>query len=123
MALRDCCVEAGNIEHKKKRRNQRTLRGTDGDRAKDLEGALEDESALAFGEERLNSHNEVSGVPPFSKDISQLVGTNIVKATLDIQEKSRYFQGSSLEQAYFMGDRSNSVKPTKTSQEPTLIGV
>jgi len=70
---------------------------TDDNRAKDLRGALEDESALAFGEERPNPRNEVSGDSPFSKDISQLLGTDIVKATFDIQEKSRYFQGSSLE--------------------------
>jgi len=107
-------VEAGNIEHKKKRRNRRTLRGTDGDRAKDLRGALKAESALVFGAESLNPRNEVSGDPPFSKDISQLVGTEIVKATHNIQEKSRYFQGSSLEQAYFMGEGSNSIKTTET---------
>jgi len=47
-------VEAGTIKHKQKRRNWRALRGTNGDRAEELRCALEDEPALAFGEERLN---------------------------------------------------------------------
>jgi len=108
-------VEAGNIEHKKRRRHQRTLRGTEGDRAKDLRGALVDESALGFGEERLNPCNEVSGDPPFSKNISQLVGADIVKATSHVQETSQYFKGSSVKQAHFLGEGSNSVKTTEAS--------
>jgi len=82
-------MEAGNIENKKKRRNQGTLRDTDGDRAKDLRDVLEDELPLAFGEEKLSPCNEVQGDAPFSKNISQLVGSDILKATFDIQEKSR----------------------------------
>jgi len=81
-------VEAGNIEHKKKRRNRRTLRGTEGDWPEHLSSALEDKSALVFGEERLNPRNEIGGDPAFSKDISQLVGADIVKTTFDVQEES-----------------------------------
>jgi len=47
-------VEAGYIKHKEKRRDRRALRGANGDRAEDLWCALEDELALAFGEERLD---------------------------------------------------------------------
>jgi len=50
-------VEAGYGEHKKEGRNWRALRGANSDRAENLRCALEYESALAFGEERLDPGN------------------------------------------------------------------
>ena len=55
---------------------------------KTLGGALEDELALVFGEERLNPCYEVGGDPPFGEEASHLVGTAIVQTTFDVQEKS-----------------------------------
>jgi len=81
-------VEAAYIKHKKKGRNQRALRGANSDRAKDPWHALEDESALASGEERLNPGNQIGRDPSFGEDTSQLVCTDIVKTTFDIQKES-----------------------------------
>jgi len=50
-------VEAGYIKHKKERRNRRALRSANSDRAESLRRALEYESALALGEERLDPGN------------------------------------------------------------------
>jgi len=50
-------VEASYVEHKKEGTNRRALRGANSDRAKNLRWALEYESALAFGEERLDPGN------------------------------------------------------------------
>jgi len=81
-------VEASNIKHKAKRRNWRALRGTKGDQEENLRGALEDESALAFREERLNPCHRMGGDPLLGDNASMLVGTVIVKTTFDIQEES-----------------------------------
>jgi len=54
-------AEAGYIKHNKKRRNWRALRGANSDRAKNLWSALEDDTALATGEERLNPGNQIGG--------------------------------------------------------------
>jgi len=81
-------MEASNIKHKKKRTNWRALRGTNGDRVEDLRGALEYEPALVFREERLNPCYEIGGDPPFGEHASQLVGTDIVRTTFDVEEKS-----------------------------------
>jgi len=116
-------VEAGYVKHKEKRRNPRALRGANSHWAKDLWCALEDESALVSGEERLNPGNQIGGDRSFGEDTSQLVCTDIVKTTFDIQEKSRYFEGSSLKKAYFVGEGSNRVETAQTGQGPTLIGV
>ena len=89
-------VDAGYIEHKKKRRNWRTLRGANSDRAKNLRCTLEYESALVFGQERLDPGNQVSGDTSSGEDHSQLVCGHVVKSTFDIQEESRYFKGGSL---------------------------
>jgi len=116
-------VEAGYLEHQEKRRNQRALWGANSNRAKDLWGALEDETALATGEARLNPGNQIGGVPSFGEDTSQLVCTDIGETTFDVQEKSRYFEGSILKKAYFVGEGSNSVETAQTGQGPRLIGV
>jgi len=68
--LGDSRVEAGYVEHKKERRNRRALRGANSDRAENLRCALEYESALAFGEERLDPGNQVSGDTSSGKDSS-----------------------------------------------------
>jgi len=81
-------VEAGYIKDKKKWRNRRALRGVNSDRAENLRRALEYESALAFGEERLDLGNQVGGDPSSGEDVSQLVCADIVKSTFDIQEVS-----------------------------------
>jgi len=74
--------------HKMKRRNRRTRSGANRDRAENLRRALENESALAFGEERLIPGNQIGGDTSFGEGIGQLVSTDIVKPTFDIQEKS-----------------------------------
>ena len=76
-----------------------------------------------FGEERLDPGNQVSGDTSSGKDSSQLVCTDIIKSTFDIQEESRYFEGSGLKQADLVGESSDSVETAQTSQRPTLIGV
>jgi len=76
------------MKHKNKGRNRRALRGTNSDRAEDPWHTLEDESALTSGEERLNPGNQIGGDPSFGEDTGQLVGTDIVKTTIDIQEES-----------------------------------
>jgi len=81
-------VQAGYIKHKKKTRYRRALRGANRDWAENLRRALENESALAFGEERLNSGNQIGGDTSFGEDIGQLVCTDIVKTTFVIQEES-----------------------------------
>jgi len=81
-------VEASYIKHKQKRRNRRALRGSDRNRAESLWRTLENESALGFGEERLNPGNQVGGDASFGEDIGQLVSAAIVKTDFDIQEKS-----------------------------------
>jgi len=111
-------VEAGYVKHEEKRRNRRALRGANRDRAKNLWCALEDETALATGEERLNPGNQIGGDPSFGEDASQLVCTDIVKTTFDVQDESRYFEGSSLKKAYFVGEGSNSVKTAQTGLGP-----
>ena len=121
--LGDSRVEAGYIEHKKERRNRRALRGANSDWAEDLRCALEYESALVSGEERLDPGNQVSGDTSSDEDSSQLVCTDVVKSTCDIQEESRYFEGSGLKQADFMGESSDSLETAQTSQGPTLSGV
>jgi len=83
-------VEAGYIQHKKKRRNGRTLRGANSDRAENLRCTLEYELALAFGEERLDPGNQVNGDTSSGEDHSQLVCADVVKSTFDIQEESRW---------------------------------
>ena len=116
-------MEAGYIKPEEKGRNRRALRGANSDWAKDLRCTLEDETALATGEERLNPGNKIGGDPSFGEDAGQLICTDIVKTTFDVQEKSRYFEKSSLKKAYFMGEGSNSVETAQTGQGPTLIGV
>jgi len=81
-------LEAGYIKHKKKRRNRRALRGANRDWVEKLRHALENESALAFGEERLNPGNQIGGDTSFGEGIGQLLSADIVKTTFDIQEKS-----------------------------------
>ena len=49
--LSNCRVEAGNVQHKEKRRNRGALGGTNRHWAEDLRGTLEDKPTLAFGEE------------------------------------------------------------------------
>jgi len=78
-------VEAGYIKHKMERRNQRALRGANSDRAENLRSALEYESALAFGEDRLDPGNQVRGDTSSGKDSSQPVCAEVVKSTFDIQ--------------------------------------
>jgi len=116
-------VEAGYIKHKEKRLNRRALRGANSDRAKDPRCTLEDETALATREERLNPGNQIGGDPTFSENTSQLVWTDIVETTFYVQKKSRYFEGSSLKKAYFVSEGSNSIETAQTGQGPTLIGV
>jgi len=86
--LGDSGVEAGYIKHKKKRGNWRALRGANCDRAENLRRALENKSALGFGEERINPGNQIGGDASFGEGIGQLVSANIVKTSFDIQEKS-----------------------------------
>jgi len=93
-------VEAGNIQHKEKRRNPGALSGTNHDQEQNLRGILEDESTLASGEEGLDPPYQISRTPPFGVDTSQLVGTDIVKTPFDIQKKTFHFEGGSLEKAY-----------------------
>jgi len=81
-------VEAGYIQHKKKRRNRRALRGANRDWAESFRRALENETALAFGEERLNPGNQIGGDTSSGEGSGQLVSADIVKTTFDIQEKS-----------------------------------
>jgi len=81
-------VEASNIKHKKKRKDSRALRGTNGNWEEDRRGTLEDEPALAFVEERLNPCYKVGRDPPIGEDASQFVGTEVVITTFDVQEKS-----------------------------------
>ena len=81
-------MEAGYIKHKQERRHGRALRGANSDRAENLGRALEYESALAFGEERVDPGNQVGRDSPSGEDGSQLVCADVVKSTFDIQEKS-----------------------------------
>jgi len=81
-------VEAGYIKHKQERTNWRALRSANSDRAETLRPALENESALAFREERLDPGNQVGGDPSSGEDGSQLVCADVVKSTFDIQEES-----------------------------------
>ena len=80
-------MEAAYIEHKKKRRNRGALWGANSDWAQNLRRALEYESALAFGEKRLDPGNQVGGDASSGEDISQLVCADVVKSTFDIQER------------------------------------
>jgi len=84
---------------------------------------LEYKLALAFREERLDPGNQVSGDTSSGEDRSQLVCADVVKSTFDIQEESRYREGSGLKQADFVGESSDSVKTAQTGQGPSLIGV
>jgi len=86
--LGDRWVEAGYVKHKKKRRYRRALRGANRDRAESRRCALEYDTALAFGEERLDLCDQIGGDTPFSEDIGQLVCADIVKTTFDIQAES-----------------------------------
>ena len=79
-------MEAGDEEHKEKRRNGRALRGSNSDWAESLRCVLEDESARVFGKERLNSGNQIGGDPPFGQDTSQLVSTDVVKITFHVRK-------------------------------------
>ena len=81
-------MEAGYIMHKQERRNWRALRGANSNRAENLRRALENESALAFREERLDPGNQVRGDTSSGEDGSQLVCADVVKSTFDIQEES-----------------------------------
>jgi len=81
-------VEAGYIKHKKKMRNGRALRGAKRDWAENLRRSLENKSALAFGEERLDPGNQIGGDSPFGEGSGQLVRADIVKTSFDVQEKS-----------------------------------
>ena len=81
-------MEAGYIKHKKKRRNGRALRGANHDRAENLRHTLENKSALAFGEKRLDPGNQIGGDTSFGEGIGQLVSADIVITSFDIQEKS-----------------------------------
>jgi len=81
-------VEAGYVKHIKERRNRKALRSANSDRAEDLGRALEYESALAFGEERLDLGNQVRGDTSSGEDGSQLVCADVVKTTFDMQEES-----------------------------------
>jgi len=81
-------VEAAYIKHKKERRNRRSLRSANSDRAENLRRTLENVSALAFGEERLDPGNQVRGDTSSGEDGSQLVCADVVKSTFDIQEES-----------------------------------
>ena len=116
-------MKASNVEHKEKRRNWGALRGTNYHLSEDLRSAWEDEPALTFGEEQLDPCYEVCGDPRFGEDCSQLVGPDVVKTTFGVQEESRHCEGSSLEEAYFIGKGSDSVEAAKTGGAPTLIGV
>jgi len=86
--LGDSRMEAGYIKHKKKRRNRRALRGANLDPAENPRRTLEDKSALAFGEERLDPGNQIGGDSSFGEGIAQLVSADIVKTSFDVQEKS-----------------------------------
>jgi len=81
-------VEAGYIKHKMKRRYPRALRGANRARAENPRCPLEYESALAFGEERVDPGDQVGGDTPFGEDTGQVVCADIVKTTFDIQEES-----------------------------------
>jgi len=81
-------VEAGYVKHKNESRNRSALRGANSDRANNLRRALEYVLALAFGEERLDPGNQVRGDTTPGEDSSQLVCTDVVKSTFDIQEES-----------------------------------
>jgi len=89
-------MEASYIKHKKKRRNGRALRGAKSDRAGNLRCTLEYKSALAFGEETLDPGNQVRGDTSSGEDRSQLVCADVVKSPFDLQEDSRYCEGSGL---------------------------
>jgi len=89
-------MEGSYIKHKKKRRNRRPMRGANSDWAESLRCTLEYESALVFGEERLDPCNQVSGDTSSSEDRSHLVCADVVKSTFDIEEESRYCEGSGL---------------------------
>ena len=84
-------MKAGYIEHKQTRRNGRALSGANSDGAENLRCTLEYESALAFGEERLDSGNQVSGDTFSGEDHSPLVRADVVKSLFDIQEVFRGF--------------------------------
>jgi len=86
--LGDSRVEAGYIKHKKKWRNGLALRVANLDRAENLRRILEDKSALALGEERLDPGNQIGGDTSSGEGIGQLVTADIVKTSIDIQEKS-----------------------------------
>jgi len=81
-------VEAGHIKHIKERGNWRALRSATSDRGENLRRALEYESALVFGEERLDPVNQVHGDTSSGEDGSQPVCADVVKCTFDIQEES-----------------------------------
>jgi len=81
-------VEAGYIKHKEVRRNRRALSSANSDGAKNLWRALEYESALVFGEERLDPGNQVRGDTSSGEDGSQPVWADDVKSTFDIQKES-----------------------------------
>ena len=116
-------MKAGYIEHKQKRRNGRALSGANSDRGENLRCTLEYESALAFGEERLDPGNQVSGDTSSGEDSSQLVCADVVKSTFDMQGENRYCEGSGLKQADFVAEISDSVKTAQPGEGPTLIGV
>jgi len=86
--LRDSRVEASYIKHKKKRRTRRALRGANSDRAENIRRALEYELALAFGEERLDPGKQVGGDTSLGEDNRHLICADMVRTSIDIQEKS-----------------------------------
>ena len=63
------------------------MRRANSHRAENLRRSLEYESALPFGEERLDPGNQVRGDTSSGEDGSQLVCAEVVKSTFDVQEK------------------------------------
>ena len=80
-------MQVGYIQHKQERRNRRALRRANSHGAENLGRGLKYESALAFGEERIEPGNQVRGDTSPGQDGSQLVCADVVKSTFDIQEK------------------------------------
>jgi len=80
-------VKAGYIEHKQTRRNGRALSGANSDGAENLRCTLEYESALAFGEERLDSGNQVSGDTFSGEAHSQLVCADLSNPPLTSRKR------------------------------------
>jgi len=86
-------------------------------------GTWEEQSTYAIGEATANPCSEVFVGPFGTRRRLELAGIDIVKAALDVQEKSRDLRTKSLEEANLMGEVRCGVESGETLEGPCLVRV